>query len=257
MNRARNIIGVLGWGLFIGIWTVTVAQTITPPYLEMFNAPAFPTGWTQTISGQLNSNRWSLEYTDIAGGTPYEAMATWAGWLESQGTSRLISPPVNTTGISELTVAFKHHWDDYSIGIFASVQYSHDLIYWQETDFLIMGGLGSVSGEESITISFLEADVTYIAWSLEGNHYNFNGWYVDDVGFDAEVLPAGPSIRIDGNGTLSWLEVPDALAYDIYSADTPNGIFNYRDSVINLNWSDPLFPQNRQFYRVRAVFIDP
>lgn len=163
-------------------WFVIQADPRVPlPYTQDFGTDGtWPLNWTQTYSGGITSNRWSLSNTNTAGGTPYEMMATWAS---GTGVSRLISPPVNTAGVSAMSIRFRTYYNDYAAGITAKLQYSHDLTTWYDTSWSIISGGGDVSGLMSVLITDLNSPTTYIAWTLDGNHYQFDYWYVDDVVF--------------------------------------------------------------------------
>jgi hypothetical protein len=163
-------------------WFVIQADPRVPlPYTQDFGTDGtWPLNWTQTYSGGITSNRWSLSNTNTAGGTPYEMKATWAS---GTGVSRLISPPVNTAGVSAMTIRFRTYYDDYATGITAKLQYSHDLTTWYDTSWSIISGGGNVSGLMSVLITDLNSPTTYIAWTLDGNHFQFDYWYIDDVVF--------------------------------------------------------------------------
>jgi hypothetical protein len=163
-------------------WFVIQADPRVPlPYTQDFGTDGtWPLNWTQTYSGGITSNRWSLSNTNNAGGTPYEMKATYQ---DATGISRLISPPVNTAGVSAMSIRFRTYYNDYAAGITAKLQYSHDLTTWYDTSWSIISGGGDVSGLMSVLITDLNSPTTYIAWTLDGNHYQFDYWYVDDVVF--------------------------------------------------------------------------
>ncbi len=150
------------------------------PYAQDFGtAGTWPLNWTQSYSGGISSNRWSLSNTSNAGGTAYEMMASYAS---GTGISRLIAPPLNTDGIANFTVNFNTYYNDFGVGITAKVQYSFDLNTWFDTPWSIISGGGDVTGNQTALITGLtNHPTTYVAWVLDGNHYQFDYWYIDDV----------------------------------------------------------------------------
>lgn len=168
--------------------------SIVLPHTQNFDAATFPAGWSQAYSGGVTSNRWSISNTANAGGVAYEAMNTW---VSGTGISRLISPPVNTTALSAFQVMFKHLFDDYGAGINAKLQYSHDLNTWYDTAWVISSGGGNVSGDVSVLISGISAPITYVAWTMDGNHYQHDYWYVDNVTMQQPMLDEVAPVSIN------------------------------------------------------------
>jgi len=162
------------------------------PYAQDFGTDGtWPLNWTQTYSGGVTSNRWTLSNTNSAGGTAYEMMAEWAS---GTGISRLIAPPLNTDGIANFAINFNTYYNDYDAGITAKVQYSFDLNTWFDTPWSIISGGGNVSGNQTALITGLtNQPTTYVAWVLDGNHFQFDYWYIDDV---AISLPPNHDVTV-------------------------------------------------------------
>ena len=165
---------------------------VTIPYTQDFGTDGtWPLNWSQTYSGGVTSNRWTLSNTNYAGGTAYEMMASWAS---GTGISRLITPPINTDGIANVAVNFNTYYNDYGTGITAKVQYSFDLNTWYDTPWSIISGSGDVTGNQTALITGLvNHPTTYIAWTLDGNHFQFDNWYIDDV---AISLPPNHDVTV-------------------------------------------------------------
>ncbi|CAO80453.1 choice-of-anchor J domain-containing protein [Candidatus Cloacimonas acidaminovorans] len=162
------------------------------PYAQDFGTDGtWPLNWSQTYSGGVTSNRWTLSNTNSAGGTAYEMMASWAS---GTGISRLIAPPLNTDGIANVAINFNTYYNDYAAGITAKVQYSFDLNTWYDTPWSIISGSGDVTGNQTALITGLtNHPTTYVAWVLDGNHYQFDYWYIDDV---AISLPPDHDVKV-------------------------------------------------------------
>jgi len=155
----------------------TTCGTLSLPFSENFNTSAIPDCWSQTST---ISNRWTASNSAIAGGAPYEMRADW---VSGTGISRLITPPLNTSGASELSLTFRHFYDDWASGLSYKIQSSADGITWMDESWVNASGNGNDEGLVTTPIVNNIGAITYIAWVLEGNHYNFDNWYVDNVSF--------------------------------------------------------------------------
>lgn len=173
---------------------------IYPPHTESFALPAIPLAWAQYRSAAINSDRWSISTTNTAGGTPNEMRSYW---INANGTTRLIAPPESTNGISEMSVTFMHFFDDYGPGLTAKLQYSHDMNNWFDTGWSISSGGGDLFGTETVYLSGLAGIYTYLAWVLEGNHYYYDYWYVDDVSISTPLIDVAP-LRIDTQEVVNY-----------------------------------------------------
>jgi len=174
-------------------FTIQSDPRITIPHTEDFGTTlTWPLNWTQSYTTG-GSNRWSVAATANAGGEADEMISSWAS-----GTfiSRLITPPINTDGIPAFQAKFKHYYNDYGLGITAKLQYSHDLVTWYDTAWSYASGAGDASGTVGVVISGLAQPTTYVAWALDGNHYQFDYWYIDDVQL---VIPPTHDV-----GVASW-----------------------------------------------------
>lgn len=200
--------------------------TVTPPYVQNFDGASIPFGWDQMTSGGVTANRWFVSATTYAGGSPNEMMASW---VDQTGISRLITPPIDTEGISQLCVRFKHFYNDYGPGATIKLQYSHDLVDWYDSDWSFASGGGNILDEVSVMIQDITANPIYMAWTIEGNHYQFYYWYVDDVyiyrpapGRVTLAYPPDNAVDISVFLTFAWS--------DLYSGGTPTGYKVYCDA---------------------------
>lgn len=159
--------------------SVTTLCTPSPvPFSESFDGSAAPVCWAQSYPSAWTSGVWALATTSQAGGSPNEMKATYQS---NTGISRLIMPVINTAGLSQVTLSFKHFYDAYSTGITFKVQTSSDGMSWTDTPWVNAGSSTNV-GPETVYLNLaIGSDITYIAFVLDGNHYNFDYWYIDDV----------------------------------------------------------------------------
>lgn len=198
----------------VGIKTATA-----PPYLEYFNPTATLIGWSQTSS---LSSIWSFSETNLAGGEANEMKATF---VSGTGVSRLISPPIYTNGVSQLNLSFKHFFDTYGTGINYKVQTSADGINWTDSGW--GGASGTVNvGPETVNLYLGTnlGNLTYIAWVLDGNHYQFDYWHLDNVTISTPVVVT-PSSQ-----NLSCFESNDGTI----TIDITGGVSPY-----TLGWTGP------------------
>jgi hypothetical protein len=162
------------------------------PYTQDFGTDGtWPLNWSQSSTG---ATIWTKSNTANAGGTAYEMKGHW---VSLTGTTRLISPPLNTGGMTSFAVSFKTLFDDYAAGITAKLQYSHDLVTWTDSPWIVASGTGNVSGNQTALITGLVSQpTTYVAWTLIGDHFQFDDWFVDDVHIS---LPANHDVA-----PISW-----------------------------------------------------
>ena len=175
---------------------------VTPqslPFTEDFSTPA---NWSQQRVGC--TDRWTLNSSSNAGGSTPEMQAVWEN--VDPATTRYISPMLNTSGLTELELSFKHFFDDYSgSGVTIKIQSSTDKTSWTDESWSYSDGSSSINlGPETIntTINNNLGSITYIAWVIEGNLYNFDYWYFDDV----NVTAAYPSFSMNP-GSLNFGDV--------------------------------------------------
>lgn len=216
----------------------SIAATRDPayplPYITDFSSEVIPEGWTQTSDNGLPEDRWSLGSGFIlCYGTP------------GIGTTRLISPPLDTSGLSDLAVSSAVYFFPFGPDITFKLQYSHDYENWYDANW-------SISGSEFYSfmtdaVIGINAPVTYLAWALTGNQI-----HLDVVGlfqvFIHEFLP--PTIDIDNSGLISW-GTANAPSYIILSADTPNGVYTPVAHVTDTSWQIPM-ESAQQFFRVAS-----
>ena len=177
-------------------WSLKVSATtacgvFALPFTQNFDSASFPVCWSQTYSGALSSNRWSVNDGSEAGGTPNEMECDWQN---ATGISRLISPAIDFTNIVNPILTFKHFYSDYDLGVTLKIQTSTDMITWVDQPFSIISGSGDVG---PATVEIVLANLTgvnYIAWVVDGDHFQFNQWYIDNV-FIQEA-PSCPNISL-------------------------------------------------------------
>jgi len=156
---------------------------------ESFDNSSLPAGWS--ISS--NNSNWSVSATNNAGGAANEMKLDWNP--QFNGTTRLVSPAVDLTGISSVVFSFKHALDNYSgtntIGVATS---SDGGTTWNQGWSHGYNTSNTWTVSEEITTSDMgQANVQFCIF-FNGNSYNINDWYFDDiVVFTLEDLDLGVS----------------------------------------------------------------
>jgi len=133
-----------------------------------------PLGWT--IDGY--PAQWSNSATNKAGGTAPEAMFTYIN--VPNGTSRLISPVVNLTGVPNVTLSFQHMYDYYANGCSIGVATRFGTGAW--TSVWQQSPTGSLTAQTKvIELTGVGQSNFQFCLYITGNLYNVNYWYIDDI----------------------------------------------------------------------------
>jgi len=166
-----------------------------------------PDGWTI----DSHSSNWSQENSNLAGGTAPEAMMNWSP--QFSGYSRLISPVIDLTGVTNLSAQFKHSVDNYAGGYTLGVatrngSNSWNIVYSVSPDESIEGTtIDIVIDNEDVGTSDFQ-----ICWYFSGSSYNINYWYLDDLKLytplDHDFKPG--NILVEDNYDITEPMVPSA-----------------------------------------------
>ena len=168
---------VLLFTLAILISVSVFAQTRTTFISEHFDGTSAPEGWY--VAGAGTSN-WGISATQNAGGEANELVLVWSP--QFNGTSRMIMPAVDLTGVTSVVFSFKHALDNYSGGHTLGIATSSDggttwNVGWQQT--YSSSNVWSVT--ENITTTDMGNSNVNFCIFYTGNSYNINNWYFDDI----------------------------------------------------------------------------
>jgi len=197
------------YGLFADspVWSFTTAPE--PYTLPLICDVSSITGWSeQSIScGSL----WGLSASTYAGGTSPEFGCNYQN--VSPATTRLVTPPLNTTGMSSLDLIFRQYFDAYGLGCDVGIQTSTDMVTWtNEAWWNVNYNTNSPDGGEEIstTITTNLGGVTYVAFVITGNLYQYDGWCIDDITIQEPptigILNVTPNTFDYGDGQINWTE---------------------------------------------------
>ena len=91
--------------ILLGIAWQTSGQTYLSEDFSSNQMP--PAGWTI----ENLQNQWSISQSSNAGGTVPEGKFNWTS---STTVTRLITPEIDLTGLTTVTLMFNHFYDDYT-----------------------------------------------------------------------------------------------------------------------------------------------
>ena len=156
--------------------TAAMAQNRSVLIQESFDGNSLPAGWS--ISS--NNSNWSVSATSNAGGLANEMKLDWNP--QFNGLTRLVTPAVDLTGYSSVVFSFKHALDNYTgantIGVATS---SDGGTNWNQAWSQPFSASGVY--EELLEISTPDLGQANVQFCIffNGNSYNINDWYFDDI----------------------------------------------------------------------------
>lgn len=180
---------------------------ITHVINESFDSATMPEGWTTMGHDGQPAGNWSISSTNYAGGDANELRLNWSP--QFSGTNRIISAPVDLTGIQNIVITLKHYFENYSgaistIGIATSTTNGYT---WNNVWSKTYNQTGQYSIEEKITTPDMGYEGVLFCIYFEGSSSNFLNWYFDDFevkiqdDLDIQVNSINISERI-GSGPL-------------------------------------------------------
>ncbi|MEA2095085.1 MAG: T9SS type A sorting domain-containing protein [Candidatus Cloacimonadota bacterium] len=183
-----------------------------------------PAGWTTTsTSGQIN---WAQGAGNEAGGVAPEAQFSWSP--STVATQRLISPVLDTSGATDLALEFKHCVNDWNGDYSLYVQTTSDGTTWNEVISIPSVATPGTTVIETVSTPDVGSATFQIAWVYDGDSYNINYWYVDDVMLIGPYTPPAPgyitgTVTLEG-GTGDVEDVQVTAAYMTVNPDA-DGIY--------------------------------
>lgn len=181
-----------------------------------------PAGWTiDNLSAQ-----WSSSATANAEGTAPEAMFTWKQVIDA---SHLISPTIDLTGYQSVVLRFKHYLDNYGGGNYAIGAATRSgggdwNSVWE------VNPTGHI-GPEDLLITIDNDDVGQsdfeFCFYVDGNLYNLNYWYIDDISLFNPLNLDGQMAAIN---TYPFVSGPTAVEGVVFN----NGLTPI--TSIEVNW---------------------
>lgn len=209
--------------LFIAAILMSVsvfAQTRTTFLSESFDSSNMPSGWEVMDLGTQN---WSISATQNAGCTANELKLYYGP--QFNGTSRMVMPAIDLTGVTSVVVGFKHCLDNYQGSHTLGVATSSDNgatwnVGWTQT--YSSDGVWNVS--QIITTPDMDNSNVRFCIYYTGNSYNIDNWYFDDIEIYTLNNLDVQMVSIDVNNVLA--EGNNNIAFSIFNkgAETVNQI---------------------------------
>lgn len=156
-------------------------QSRNLPFSEAFSGTGIPACWAQQFISSYPFYTWKVVASAKAGGESNELVSE-PMWDYSDMT-RIILPPINTTGVASLKLHFKHKYEHWWGSVALRVQSSTDSLIWTNEDWFITTAYTNI-GPENIETTInhnLNSDHTFLAFTILGNSMAYTGWYIDDV----------------------------------------------------------------------------
>jgi hypothetical protein len=218
-----------------GVTVISFPCPAVTSITQNFSSFAMPACWSQSYSGALESNRWGLSNSSNAGGTANEMRCDWTGKI---GISRLITKELNTTSASQVNLSFTTFYDDWGTGATLKIQSSSDLINWTDEGWTYATGTGDIVAGTVINTQVTHnlGATTYIAWVIDGDHYQFDNWFIDNVMIDIpaaykqlqvnvllEGLFNGTAMNQASNGSGNQFagDIADQISVELHAATSP------------------------------------
>ena len=182
----------------ISSWStgLNVSAAITPILSESFAGSSFPAGWTQQ---NPTTNRWNVNNSANAGGQAYEMRCSRLSSVT--GTTRLVTPPIDTRGRTSGALSFKHMFDAFGSGVTLKIQTSPDGTTWTDEAWVVTPAFNTDIPATTVTTTLtnnFNIATTYIAFALTGDLTWFYYWYIDDVTISASA-PMTKKRKVDFN----------------------------------------------------------
>ena len=226
---------------------------------ETFDAMSAPEGWN--TSDNSNDN-WSISMTNKSGGEANELK--FSSEPKTTGISRMITKPVNLTGLSSVSVSFRHFFDKKSmsakIGIATS---SNNGQNWNEAWSETYSEGGQYTVIKSIKTPDMGKDNVLFCVYYQGNSTLINGWYFDDFevssleSIDAkaesidinDIIPAGEndiifSVQNAGLDAITSFEAKFEMNGEIITESFETELAQYETKQFSFEQKIMLTPDN-------------
>ncbi|MHC1705843.1 MAG: choice-of-anchor D domain-containing protein [Tenuifilaceae bacterium] len=206
--------------------------SVSLPFSESFNSeiPSNFSVYDLVVSGYQKV--WDYSSSTSSGGVFGELNANWRSGVS---TVRLLLPPINTLNQSIINLSFKQFFDDWGGGMKVLVETSTDGNIWTPTGWEINSGSGNYGpGTISLPItSNTNSANTYIAFTLTGNLFQFDNWYVDDIQVTYSGGLYNSSILVYDNETSNVISGAQVSVSGYGSLLTDNSGVAYFTGLVN------------------------
>jgi hypothetical protein len=188
------------------------------PYSQTFSVDSlYKIGWETLNYGSNTSDYWYISSSANAGGTTGEVFHSTKYAYSSK--AMLVSPALNTSGVSELQLSFNYYLKEQNQGYVTKlvVQSSTDGEIWTDEAWNITAGYRNGTTGPYTVNTIVKQNTnslhTYIAFALVGDLAAVNNWSIDNVEIKAFSSCNGPATQASNlnfsnntgsSVTLSW-----------------------------------------------------
>lgn len=234
----------------------TLCGTLNLPLSESFPVSTLPACWTKQNTGTGVTDKWTVSNTSNAGGSAYEMRSAYQ--QVSPGVTRLITPPISTAGIPSLNLSFRHMLDAWGTGCTLRVQSSSDGINWTNEAWSVATTSSNITATTVNTTiaSNINSPNTWIAFTAEGNLYQYDYWYIDNVTVTSGCtsnLPVSVSV-VAGDTILCAGENATFTATPVNGGTAP--VYQWSVNGVNAGINSPSFsflPSDGDIVRCRLT----
>jgi M6 family metalloprotease-like protein len=200
--KAVNSVGTT-YGSNMTFTTTAIPTSLSLPVSQLFATSTLPTDWTTQNVGTGITERWSMSNTANAGGAAYELKCTYLNL--SPATTRIITPAINTVGVSQVTFSFKHMLDAYGTGVTLRLQTSNDKTTWTNTTWSVATTATNIAASTvNVTVTTnLNSATTYFALVADGNLYQIDYWYIDNVSITSGTSTTIPTVTTTAASSIT------------------------------------------------------
>ncbi len=212
-------------------------DNITFAFYEDFSGlESLPDGWS--VMG-LGNNNWKISNTDDASGIAPELHFDWSPSID--GTTRLVTPAINSEGLSEIALSFKHYFHFYIAGTDSiKIETTSDggATWNQVWAHYLTATIEPETKSLNITTPDVGSTNLQIAFTFAGNSYNIYDWKIDEVAvgdpfsYDASVTMISIPELINAGNTISPAAVVKNKGQEVASFDATFMITEQGGAVI-------------------------
>ena len=176
----------------------TLCGTVPLPLTENFSSSTLPSCWADQFSGSGATSKWTVSNTTNAGGDAYEMKSTYQS--VSPGITRLVTCPLNTVGSTMLNLSFRHMLDAYATGCALKIQSSSDGINWTNEAWSVATTSANIAATivNTTIVNNLNSTNTLLAFTIEGNLFNYDYWYIDNVTISGNTRNLNLALLLEG-----------------------------------------------------------
>lgn len=255
--RKQLLIWLAMMVLLCGITSVYAAQDREVILYEDFTDTTFPPdGWT--ISS--NTTNWSRFAGNSAGGATPELRLSWEP--QFTGASYFISPTINTAGLSNVYLDFRHFVDYYATPFTVGVAVRHDggdwITVWSANP---TANIGPELKSFQVYNDTTAATEFQFAFFFSGSSYNIDYWFIDNIklyepfAYDLAIYSVSGVDQIGmgeaftptcvaknlGTNSLTAMVSLDIYKWDTWIQNVPNYMVSSMDPGQELTVEFPVF----------------